>query len=104
MIFPCGLSKLLPEVNPCSCVQGDDIHFSAVVTAVNQAEGGASSSVPVKWKQTSLESLSSSSSFLGSSVGKESACNARDPGSIPGSGRSPGKGIIYTLWDLGLPW
>ena len=24
--------------------------------------------------------------------GKESACNARDQGSIPGSGRSPGKG------------
>ena len=30
--------------------------------------------------------------FPYSSVGKESACNARDPGSIPGSGRSPGEG------------
>ena len=30
--------------------------------------------------------------FPHSSVGKESACNAGDPGSIPGSGRSPGKG------------
>ena len=30
--------------------------------------------------------------FLHSSVGKESACNAGDPGSIPGSGRSPGEG------------
>ena len=28
----------------------------------------------------------------GSSVGKESACNAGDPGSIPGLGRSPGEG------------
>ena len=27
--------------------------------------------------------------FPGSSPGKESACNAGDPGSIPGSGRSP---------------
>ena len=27
-----------------------------------------------------------------SSVGKESACNAEDPGSIPGLGRSPGEG------------
>ena len=27
-----------------------------------------------------------------SSVGKESACNAGDLGSIPGSGRSPGEG------------
>jgi len=27
--------------------------------------------------------------------GKESTCNAGDPGSIPGSGRSSGKGIGY---------
>ena len=30
--------------------------------------------------------------FPGSTVGKESAYNARDPGSIPGWGRSPGEG------------
>ena len=30
--------------------------------------------------------------FPDSSVGKESACNAEDPSSIPGSGRSPGEG------------
>ena len=30
--------------------------------------------------------------FPGGSNGKESACNARDPGSIPGLGRSPGEG------------
>jgi len=35
--------------------------------------------------------------FPGSSVGKESACNAGDPGSIPGSGRSAGEGIGYLL-------
>ena len=29
------------------------------------------------------------------SVGKESACNAGDPGSIPGSGRSAGERIGY---------
>ena len=29
--------------------------------------------------------------------GKESTCNAGDPGSIPGSGRSPGEGIGYLL-------
>ena len=33
--------------------------------------------------------------FPGSSAGKESASNAGDPGSIPGSGRSPGEGIGY---------
>ena len=35
--------------------------------------------------------------FPGSSVGKESTCNAGDPSSIPGSGRSTGKGIGYPL-------
>ena len=35
--------------------------------------------------------------FPGGSVGKESAFNAGDPRSIPGSGRSPGEGIGYSL-------
>ena len=35
--------------------------------------------------------------FPGSSVGKESACNAGNPGSIPGSGRSAGEGVGYPL-------
>ena len=35
--------------------------------------------------------------FSGSSAGKESVCNAGDPGSIPGLGRSPGEGIGYPL-------
>jgi len=32
-----------------------------------------------------------------SSVGKESACNAEEPSSIPGSGRSAEEGIGYSL-------
>ena len=35
--------------------------------------------------------------FPGGSAGKESACNAEDLGSIPGSGRSPGEGEGYPL-------
>ena len=35
--------------------------------------------------------------FPGGSDGKESACNAGDSGSIPGSGRSAGEGIGYPL-------
>ena len=35
--------------------------------------------------------------FPDSSVGKESACNAGDPGSTPGSGRSAGEGKSYPL-------
>ena len=32
-----------------------------------------------------------------SSVSKESACNAGDPSSIPGTGRSPGEGNVNPL-------
>ena len=35
--------------------------------------------------------------FPGGSDGKESVCNAGDPGSIPGLGRSPGEGNGYPL-------
>ena len=37
--------------------------------------------------------------FPDSSVGQESACNAGDPGSNSGSGRSAGEGIGYPLQD-----
>ena len=35
--------------------------------------------------------------FLASSAGKESTCNAGDPGSIPVLGRSPGEAVGYPL-------
>ena len=35
--------------------------------------------------------------FLGGSDGKASACSVGDPGSIPGSGRSPGEGNVNPL-------
>ena len=35
--------------------------------------------------------------FNGSSASNESTCNAGDPGSIPGSGRSTGEGRSYLL-------
>ena len=40
--------------------------------------------------------------FPGSSAGKESACNAGDPGLIPESGRSTGEGLDYPLQYSGL--
>ena len=40
--------------------------------------------------------------FPDSSVGKESTCNAGDPSSIPGFGRSPGEGKGYPLQYSGL--
>ena len=41
--------------------------------------------------------LSQMGGFPQSSVGKESACNAGDPGSVPELGRSTGEGIGYLL-------
>ena len=44
--------------------------------------------------------------FPGGSDGKESACNAGDPGSTPGLGRSPEKGMAthssILAWEI--PW
>ena len=50
--------------------------------------------------------------LLGDSDGKESTCNAGDPGSIPGLGRPPGEGNGKALWysclgnpmDRGAKW
>ena len=50
--------------------------------------------------------------FPCSSVGKESACSAEDPGSIPGFGRSPGEEngnplqypCLENLMDRGAWW
>ena len=46
---------------------------------------------------SAITSMFQTEGFPGSSAGKESACSAGDPGSIPGSGRSPGDGTGYPL-------
>ena len=48
-------------------------------------------------KRGYTENLTLLTGFLGSSAGKESACDAGNLGSIPGSGRSPREGIGYPL-------
>ena len=48
---------------------------------------------PYLWTQAT----SAPPGFPGSPAGKESTCHAGDPGSIPGSGSSPGEGIGYRL-------
>ena len=44
--------------------------------------------------------------FPGGSDGKESACKAGDPGSIPGSGRSPEEGMAThsSILTWRIPW
>ena len=63
----------------------------------------SSSGTPVMWM---LRCLMLSSDFPGGSDGKASAYNEGDPGSIPGSGRSPGEGngnpLQYLAWKI--PW
>ena len=49
------------------------------------------------WKQPKWPSVYEWMGFLGSSAGKESACNAGDSSSIPVLGRSPRGGIGYPL-------
>ena len=54
-------------------------------------------SLAIKTKLKTFSSFSRTiEGFPHSSVGKESACNAGDPGSIFGSGRSTGEGIGYS--------
>ena len=44
------------------------------------------------WRSSRKEGAAVGGGFPRNSVGKESVCNAGDPGSIPGLGRSPGEG------------
>ena len=93
-----------------SCVgeeNGNPLQYSCLE---NHGDGGAwwAAISGIAQSRTRLKWLNSSSSsrkrrcfliwgFPDSSVGKESACNAGDPGSIPGSGRSAGEAIGYPL-------
>ena len=49
------------------------------------------------YNQWEIEVLHRYTGFPGGSDGKEFSCNAGDPGSISGSGRSPGGGNDYPL-------
>ena len=77
------------------------LQYSCLETSMDQGGWWVTVHVAAE-SQTQLKRLSSSSSssiqcFPGSSAGKESTCNAGDPSSIPGSGRSPGEGKSYPL-------
>ena len=54
-----------------------------------------------------MRSLTIEQGFPGSSASKESACNAGDPGSIHGLGRSPGEGtgsLLQYSWASLVAW
>ena len=50
------------------------------------------------------ENTDYSNILLGNSAGKELACNAGEPNSIPGSGTSPGEGRGYPLQYSWASW
>ena len=54
------------------------------------------------WSDLKILSYTTHWGFLHSSVGKESACSAGDPGSIPELGRSTEEGKGYPLQYSGL--
>ena len=77
---PSGSSQCTSPKHPVSCIEpGLETRFIHDIIHV---------SVPLH-----LLSNAFLTGFPDSSVGKESACNAGDPGSIPGLGRSTGEGI-----------
>ena len=59
--------------------------------------GGQSTGASVSVLSMNIQGWFPPGGFPGSSVGKESTCNAGDPGLIPGLGRSTGEGIGYPL-------
>ena len=75
--------------------------FSDPWTTANQAPPSMGFSRQEYWSGVPTgvfkESLHIIVGFPQISVGKESTCNAGDPSSIPGLGRSPGEGIGYPL-------
>ena len=60
----------------------------------------------LEFAQTPVHLVRDAGSFPGDSDGKESTCNAEDPGLISGSGRSPegeyGNTLQYYSWRI--PW
>jgi len=50
------------------------------------------------YKGFSTKTTESENEYGGWGVDYEPGCNAGDPGSIPGSGRSSGEGIGHPLW------
>ena len=68
------------------------------------ADGAVRTHSPVGKRIHLLNWWSPFSGFLGDSDGKESACNARDLGLIPGLGRSPGEGNDYPPQYSGLEY
>ena len=67
---------------------GNPLQYSCLRNPIDRESGGLQS----MGSQRVVHNVATKQGFPGGSDGKASACNAGDPGSIPGSGRSPGEG------------
>ena len=86
--IPCGNPAYPPGVGAVSCTWASSEPPLWLFESPGKAQHLGSESLVTQMRPN----LTYQVSFPGSSDGKESACNAGDLGSIPGSGRSPGKG------------
>ena len=80
-------------------------HASHGMTRNKQKHQKKKRNVHIKWKNYTAHKSDLNKAingFPGGSAGKESSCNAGDPGSIPGLRRSPGEGKGYPLQYSGL--
>ena len=94
------LKSLLQHHNSKTSVLWCSTFFMVQLSHLYMATGKTSfDSTDLCWKSdvSALGMDNAGQGFPDSSVGKESACTAGDPGSIPGSGRSTGEGIGYPL-------
>ena len=82
---------------PKSCQRPPESAWKQILPQLCHKVAAALVNILSTVRQPELEAPSYSVGFPGSSVSKESACNAGDPSSIPGLGRSPREGIGYPL-------
>ena len=101
--LPCPPPRDLPtpEIEPMSpvcisCVGRWTVHHLSSHATTKRAKI-THAATKTRCSQMNKYFLKRNMGFPHSSVGKESACNAGDPGSIPGLERSPGEGIVYPL-------
>ena len=84
--------QLCPEARSVSHFQGGRCLHRAIWASPKGAPHP-----PTPTPASFFNECCSLSDFPSSSAGNESTCNAEDPGSLPGSGRSTGEGRSYPL-------
>ena len=86
-------------------IKAHPFHYKSLLSSTMETVNLNSAITPNKWQKQDKFILWWAVFWASlSSVGKESTCNAGDPGSIPGLGRSPGEGKSYPFQYSGLEY